>query len=123
MSGDGQHLLGEIDQRHLELILEMEGVVTAPAPELENRSRRRVGHAQQKGRERCFLPLPPGCGDQRPPRGEITLEAVFRACIAIMILVSGLGHLLEPNWHYRSAAPSSRHALFRRAARPRTYAA
>jgi hypothetical protein len=47
LAGDGQHLIGEIDKGHLELTLEMEGVVAAAAPKLENCSSRRVGGAEQ----------------------------------------------------------------------------
>ena len=77
-SRDRQHVIREIDQRHLEVTLEMERVVATSTPELENRTSRRLGRAQQRCSERCFLGVLLWTGDQRPPQGKITVQMVAR---------------------------------------------
>jgi hypothetical protein len=86
LSRDGQHVIGEIDQRHLEFTFEMERVVATSTPKLEDRTSRRFGRAQQRCNERCFLGVLLRPGEQRPPRGKITVQMVSRRQVAIMVV-------------------------------------
>jgi hypothetical protein len=95
LSRDGQHVIGEIDECHFEVPLEMEGIVATSTPKLENRTSRGVRRAQQRSGECCFLGVLLWPGEQRPPRRKITVQMVPRWQVPIMVLGSWLGHLLE----------------------------
>ena len=75
---DLEHLLRQVDEREREALLEVPGVVPAPAAELEQVVR--VGR-QERPQELGLLGVVLRRRDQRPPRREVGVEAVARAGI------------------------------------------
>jgi hypothetical protein len=68
-----EHFGRQLDERHLEELLEMGGVVAAAATELQHRLR--VARRTQERRiERCLFRVGAGWRHQRPPRGELGIE-------------------------------------------------
>jgi len=76
-AGDIEHPLREVDQRQGEVGLQVDGVVAAATPQLQDLAhgdRRRTEDARGVGR---LLGVLLRRGDQRPPLGQLAVEAVL----------------------------------------------
>src|SRR6266568_660078 len=105
-----QHVPGKVDQRHRKGCLEMPGVVTAATAEFQDvadRNRRRVQHGGDVG---GLLHVLYRGRDQRPPLGQVLVEAVSHSSALMVwdrVTQTIIQDVLHPHRALRRMAPST----------------
>jgi hypothetical protein len=73
----GQHLLGEVDERQVHPALQTRGDVAAATAQIQHLAHRNRRRTEHRGQVRGLFRVLPQRRDQRPPAGQIPVQAVL----------------------------------------------